>query len=87
MMTFDQIATATIDKLNAELGDENYTADTIADARRVLAMRIAAFVGVDLIDNETNEVIRRAEYEEAAESANAGPEGHIMADGRKCYVA
>jgi hypothetical protein len=87
MMTFDQIATATIDQLNAELGDQNYTADTIADARRVLAIRIAAFVGVDLIDSETNEVIRRAECEEAAESANAGPEGHIMADGRKCYVA
>lgn len=86
-MTFSEITTATLDQLAQELGDDRYTADTIEDARKVLAIRIATFIGVDLIDSETNEVIRRASQDEAAESVAAGHEGHILVAGRKCYVA
>jgi predicted TIM-barrel fold metal-dependent hydrolase len=85
MMTFDKIATATIDDLNREFG-EDYPSDAIAQAREVLAARFSCFVGVDLIDSETNEVIRRATEDEAVQSVQT-IEGHILVDGRKCYVA
>jgi len=88
MMTFDKIAIATIDELNRELG-EDYPSDAIAQAREVLAARFSCFVGVDLIDSETSEtseVIRRATEDEAVQSVQT-IEGHILVDGRKCYVA
>ncbi len=44
-------------------------------------------LGTTLYDSKTATVIRPATREEAIESANAGPEGHILVDGRKCYVA
>ena len=86
-MNYSEIQNATIEQLTAELGDDCYTMETIDQARVVLARRIAVFMGVDLIDSETNETIRRASEDEAAESIRNGHEGHIVVDGRKCYVA
>ena len=40
----------------------------------------------NLCDSETGALIRAATVEEVCESAVAGPEGHIMADGVQCYV-
>lgn len=55
------------------------------NARRILAA-VAAGERVDLVDSETGEVLRAATEEEATASAHAGPEGHILVDGRRCYV-
>lgn len=42
----------------------------------------------DLIDSYTADVIRKATVAEMEESLNCGqPEGHILVDGRRCYVA
>lgn len=42
----------------------------------------------DLCDSETNDIIRDATLQETIESALfAGPEGHILVDGRRCYVS
>lgn len=48
---------------------------------------VATGITSDLYDSDTAEVIREATDAEAIESALAGPEGHIMVDGRRCYVA
>jgi len=42
----------------------------------------------DLIDSDTGETIRAATVDEAIESfATDTAEGHILVDGRRCYVA
>ena len=70
-MTLDQISTATLD-----------------DAREAAARCLHEMWGpFDLHDSETNEVIREATADETVESVLSGPEGHILADGRRCYVA
>lgn len=40
----------------------------------------------NLCNSETGALIRAATVKEVCESAVAGPEGHIMADGVQCYV-
>jgi len=90
MMNFNQIATATLDQLTDELAaacwDSTQT-DTYA-ARDAVARLLHETSGpFDLCDSETTEVIRKATADEAAESANAGEEGHILVDGKRCYVA
>jgi len=89
MMTFDQIATATLEQLTDELAAAGWdSCETSIDAARESVARLLnSAVGLTLYDSETARFIRPATDDEAAESANAGPEGHIMVDGRKCYVA
>ena len=57
--------------------------------RIALKLLLDAITGItsDLIDSETNDTIREATVEEAIESVLARPEGHILVDGRRCYVA
>ena len=90
MMSFEQIATATIDQLTDELAAAGWdsTQTDIHTAREAVARLLHETVGpFNLRDSETNDDIREATAGEAAESVNAGPEGHILVDGRKCYVA
>jgi len=90
MMTFCKIATATIDQLTDELaasGWDSTQTETYA-ARDAVARLLHETVGpFAILDSETNEEMREATADEAAESSNAGPEGHIMVDGKRCYVA
>ena len=89
MLTYAQIATATLDQLTDELAAAGWdsTQTETRDARDAVARLLHETVGpFDLCDSETNDDIREATADEAAESVNAGPEGHIMVDGRKCYV-
>lgn len=60
---------------------------TSAD-RDGLRLLLDAATGItsDLCDSETAEAIREATIAEACASATAGPEGHILVDGRRCYV-
>lgn len=57
--------------------------------RQKLELLYDAATGItsDLYDSDTAEVIREATEAEAIESALAGPEGHILVDGRRCYVS
>jgi hypothetical protein len=90
MMNFSQIATATLDQLTAELAAACWdsTQTETYDAREAVARMLYEIVGpFDLCDSETNDDIREATDDEAAESVNAGPGGHILVAGRKCYVA
>jgi hypothetical protein len=89
MMTIDQIATASIDQLTDELAAAGWdSAQTeLSDAREAAARLLHSAAGpFDLIDSETNDVIREATESETVESVLAGPEGHITVDGRRCYV-
>jgi hypothetical protein len=89
MMTYGQIATATLDQLTDELASAGWNSceTSIEDARESVARLFNSTVRLTLYDSETALPIRLATDDEAAESANAGPEGHIMVAGRKCYVA
>lgn len=90
MMTLDQVATATIDKLTDELAaacwDSSFA--EIHEAREAAARLLYQYCGdFELCDSETNEVIRPATEDETVASVLVGPEGHILVDGRRCYVA
>jgi hypothetical protein len=90
MIHYTEIANATLDQLTDELAAAGWdsTQTEIGDAREAVARLLHETVGpFDLQDSETDEVIRAATADEAAESANAGAEGHILIDGRRCYVA
>ena len=90
MLHFNEISNATLDQLTDELAAAGWdsTQTEIGDAREAVARLLHETVGpFDLQDSATNEVIRTATADEAAESANAGAEGHILVDGRRCYVA
>ena len=52
-----------------------------------LLLDAATGITSDLTDSKTCNIIRPATVDEACASALAGPEGHIAADGRTCYVA
>jgi hypothetical protein len=82
-------ADATLEQLTDELAAAGWDSceTSIDSARESVARLLNSAVGLTLYDSETARFIRPATDAEAAESANAGHEGHIMADGRKCYVA
>lgn len=63
--------------------------DLTSEDRLALGLLLDALTGVtsDLYDSDTAETIREATAQEAIESALARPEGHILVDGRRCYVA
>lgn len=89
-MSLSQIHTATLDQLTDELGAACWesTQTEIYDARESVARLAHVMDGpFDLCDSETNSVIREATEDEVAESVLAGPEGHILVDGRRCYVS
>jgi hypothetical protein len=88
MIHCTEISTATLDRLTDELAAAGWDSDetSLHAARESVARLINSCVGLDLIDSETNEVIRKSTDDEAAESVNAGAEGHIDVDGRRCYV-
>jgi len=90
MMKFSQIATASLDQLTDELASAGWdsTQTDIRDARDAVARLLHETVGpFDIRDSETNDDLREATADETAESVCAGPEGHILVDGRRCYVA
>jgi hypothetical protein len=62
--------------------------DLTQSDRDGLRLLLDAATGItsDLCDSETTEVIREATIAEACASATAGLEGHILVDGRRCYV-
>lgn len=89
MMTLTQAGQASLDELNAELGAAgHYSGNTeLYDARAAIAHVLYVHSGpFDLLDSETNDVIREATYQETVDSLLASPEGHILVDGRRCYV-
>ena len=63
--------------------------DICGDDRDRLRLLLDAATGItsDLTCSDTNDVIREATIDEACASAEAGAEGHILIDGRRCYVA
>jgi hypothetical protein len=90
MIHYTEIANATLGQLTDELAGAGWdsTQTEIGDARGAVARLLHETAGpFDLIDSETNEVLRRATVDEAAESAAAGTEGHFLVDGCRCYVA
>lgn len=90
MMNFSQIATATLAQLTDELAAAGWdsTQTGTYEAREAVARLMHETVGpFDLRDSETNDDLREATADEASESVNAGPEGHILVAGRRCYVA
>lgn len=88
-MNYSEIHTATLDQLTSELGAAGWDScqAELCEAREAVARLRHEVECLDLIDSDTNEPIREATESEAAESVNAGPEGHILVDGRRCYVA
>lgn len=89
MMKLSQVATASLEALTDELAAAGWdsTQTDIYAARDAVARLLHETVGpFDLRDSETNDGIRAATADETAQSCNAGPEGHILVDGRRCYV-
>ena len=88
MITLDEIANASLEQLNLSLAQygRHFQAD-IGEARNSVARILHQIDGFHLFGSGNNDEIRLASVEEVVESANAGPEGHILVDGRKCYVA
>lgn len=85
-------ATGTVEaRIEAAMGHKNLgtDGDLTSEDRSALGLLLDALTGVtaDLYDSDTAETIREATAEEAIESALARPEGHILVDGRRCYVA
>lgn len=90
MLHFNDIPLATLEQLTDELAAAGWdsTQTEIHDAREAVARLLHETVGpFDLQDSATNDVLRPATADEAAESVNAAAEGHILVDGRRCYVA
>lgn len=67
------------------LGTDCDLSNSDKDGLRLL-LDAATGITSDLCDSDTTEVIREATIDEACQSATAGPEGHILVDGRRCYV-
>jgi hypothetical protein len=90
MMTIDQVATATLDQLTDELAAAGWDSEEqqLRIARESVAKLIYSTQGpFFLIDSELGENLGQATEAEFLESVLAGPEGHIMFNGLRCYVA
>jgi hypothetical protein len=88
-MYYTEIANATLGQLTDELAAAGWdsTQTEIYEAREAVARLLHEMSGpFYLCESETNEIIRMATVDEVVESANAGPEGHILTNGRRCYV-
>ena len=88
MLHFNDISNATLEQLTDELAAAGWdsTQTEISDAREAMVRVYFALHYLSLCDSETCETLRNATVEEAIESVNAGAEGHILVDGRRCYV-
>lgn len=88
MMTLTQASIATIDELTDELTsacrDSSQTETHVA--REAVARLIHETQGPYDLCDENNDTIREATIDEVIASVLAGPEGWIMADGKRCYV-
>lgn len=73
----DELAAAGMDSTRRPINELR------GDVARVLADTFGPFG----LHGEDNEVIREATADETAESVMAGPEGWIVVDGIRCYVA
>lgn len=89
MMTYDQIATATMEQLTDELAAAGWesTQTEIREAREAVARLLYETAGPFELRAEFIGTIRKATADEAVESVLAGPEGWIMVDGVRCYVS
>ncbi len=88
MMNFSEIANATLEKLTDELAAGGYdsTQTDLSDARSAVACLLNECGDLRLYDSNTGELITSTvENGQAKESAQT-TEGHIIVDGRKCYV-
>ena len=89
MICYNEIRTLTLDQITDELAAAGWdsTQTEIYAARAAMARLVCVTQGCVLVGSETGDTIRAATDDEAASSINAGAEGHIIVDGRKCYVA
>jgi hypothetical protein len=89
MMNFSEIANATLDELTDELGAAAWDScqNEIHTARAAVACLLNECGDLRLYDSETGDLITSTVENELAEESAQTPEGHIMVDGRKCYVA
>lgn len=89
MIHYTEIGSATLDQLTDELAAAGWdsTQTDIYEAREAVARLVSETQSLHLYDYETAYQIRSATEDEAAVSIDAGDEGVIMVDGRKCYVA
>lgn len=89
MMTIDRVYIATLEELTDELAAAGWDSceTSIDEARRSVARLINSVQVCWVYDSETANCLRKATDDEAVESATAGAEGHILVDGRRCYVA
>lgn len=89
MMTIDEIATAGLEKLTDELAAAGWdsTMTDRRDAQQAVARLINEAGALHLWDSETGELVADVVSDEDAAESAVTPEGHILVDGRKCYVA
>jgi hypothetical protein len=89
MMTFSQVATATLDELTDELAAACWdsTQTSVLDAREAVARLLNEMSDLRLYDSNTSELITSEVTDEQAIESAQSVEGHILVDGRKCYVS
>jgi len=89
MISYSEIATADLDTLTTELGaaGRDSTQTEVADAREAVACLLNDIGDLRLYDSETGELIRSTVTDDEAVVSAQTPEGHIIIDDRKCYVA
>ena len=86
-MYYNDIHAATLEELTDELAAAGWdsTQTRLSDARDAVARLHNSTIGLELVDAETGETIRKATDDEAAESASS-VEGFILVGDRKCCV-
>jgi hypothetical protein len=89
MMLFTNIASATLDALTDELAAACWdsTQTSVIDARDAVARLLNTYGDLRLYDSETGELITSSVTDDQAAESAQSVEGHILVDGRKCYVA
>ena len=88
-MLFTNIASATLDTLTDELAAAGWdsTQTSVMDARDAVARLLNDTADLRLYDSETGELITSSVTDDQAAESAQSFEGHILVDGRKCYVA
>ncbi len=88
-MNFSEIATADLDALTTELAAAGWDSTQTAeyDAKQAVA-RLRNEVGdLRLYDSETGDLITSEVSDDQAAESCLTPEGHILIDSRRVYVA
>lgn len=89
MMSFTEIWNAEIDELTDELAAAGWSSEetNVDDARQSVARLVNEYGDLRLYDSDAGDLIRsQVSGDEAARSCLT-PEGHILVDGVRCYVA